>query len=159
MARGYIYEISDDLDKFSVNCMDESDFYEDLGSLCIDFVRDVEAETAENYVCEFLKRIGADWTLENEDVCEDGAVYSFVMSDSLKRAFFIQRFETAQELIEEMTLDEFACEDPYKLRSVIYDDYGDVVYYNGCLYNLDAFIRSAIPGKRYYVGTRVVFMH
>jgi hypothetical protein len=121
-------------------------------------VRDVEAETAENYVCEFLKRIGADWTLENEDVCEGGAVYSFVMNDDMKRSFFRQRFDTAKELMGRMTLDEFACDDPYKLRYAIYDDYGDVVYYNCCLYDLDDFIRNAIPGKRYYIGTRVVFM-
>lgn len=174
MGRGYIYEIADDLDDIGV--LDESDFYDDLGALGIDYVKNVESEEQqiirESFAEEF-KRFGATVKLVKADTPEDpegfpdGVYVVSGINKSFKEKYFKERYEEMKRLVESITLEQFATnlsQTPlYDIKRAMFRDYDDVVSQNenGCHYGwntLDYFIRTADPEKKYYIG-RVVFMH
>jgi len=152
MARGYCYEICSNLDE--IGNLSESDLYEYAGHE-FDFASDLASEDSieeTTNFAEMLKNCGA----EVIDVANDNGdnAYRVVFAEDTKLKYFSQRFASLKKLAAEITAEQFSEDSTelYDLRQAITNTCGDMVYFDGCLYNLDTFIRHAVVGKEYYIG-------
>ena len=148
MARGYIYEIS--TDKSSLGFMDESDFYDSLKYLEVDFVKDASREKA-HHLTDTIKKYGGE-----VGETEDGTKF-FVVRRDVRRKYFLERYRHFIKEAMNTPLDAFALDDPYDLRMTLRDSYGDGVFLNGVFYPLDDFMRLRVKeGVPYYIGNVVL---
>ena len=169
MGRGYMYEIEEQI--HHIGAMDESDFYEEIPALHIDYVQNMSLENQELIRDSFsftlqshgasVKSVTPD--ASDKDLFPHGVYAISNLSEAFKRNFFAERFNTMKKLAAEITLDQFASNASndiarYLLEKAITDEYGDMVYYQGTYYTVDYFIRNADPTKTYYLGN-VVFLH
>ena len=166
MSRGYIYEISDNID--TVGNMDQSDFYESISALEVDFVANIpenqQAELREAFI-QMLKSCGAVIRLVTDTDPEefsDGVYAVTGLKKKKKKNFFYDRFKRMKQLAESITLTQFAIDSNdkrslplYHLKKAIEEDYGDMVYLNSSWYTVDYFIRTADPNRTYYIGNVV----
>ena len=146
MGRGYCYEITTDKD--NILFMGESDLYE-YAQHEFDYASDLGKTESMETARDFAARISSD---VEELEGENGRFLAVRITNEDKLRYFGNRLERARELINSITPEEFATSDCYELRSLIQDDYGDMVYLNSSLYTLDAFVREADPDKTYYIG-------
>lgn len=100
MTRGYMYGITKNKD--DVFQFDETDLYESVDALSVDYVSDVPAENATDMRIQFLQRLtycGAE--VGYAEITDDGnktvsasyLVPYFILSDDVKREFFRDRFQ------------------------------------------------------------------
>lgn len=175
--RGYIYEVTSNIDMFGLFSLTESDLYDECGALSVDYVLDVEKEQMvelRDDLLGFFAKLGANVTkvsaegtaadeTESETDGDAEMIDCVEFSDDFKRNYFRKSFESARKLINEMDLDVFAginykSNMLYNLISSISDNYGDMVYFNASCYTMDDFIRSVEPGKKYFFGN-IVLLH
>ena len=156
MARGYCYEICSD--KEDIWSLSETDLYKYAGHE-FDYVSNLASEDSIEETtgfAEMLKNCGAeviDVTNDNRD-----NAYRVVFAKDTKLRYFSQRFTSLKKLAAEITAEQFF-EDSmelYNLRKAITEPYGDMVYLDSSLYDLDWFIRNAEVGKEYYIGNAVL---
>ena len=82
---------------------------------------------------------------------EDGVKY-FMVNDQMKRNFFFKNYEEFLCRSRTLTIDEFALDDPYKLKMLIDDPFSDGVYDpSEGFRTLDKYIRLTEPGKKYFI--------
>lgn len=166
MGRGYIYEVSDNIN--FIGSMGEEDFYEDLSALSVDYVANMDKADQDEMREDFLKTLkshGAHVQLITDDTLEEfpNGVYAVSnLNDIFKKNFFHERYRRMKTLAESITLQQFSIDSfdttLYNLKNAIVDDYGDMIYLNSSYETLDYFIRNANPQTTYYIGN-VVFMH
>lgn len=148
MARGYIFEVAEEKDDLLNITADH--FYERLSEFHVDYVSDeIDVDVVTQNFLEMLQQYGFS---------VDFAEKSFVVTTDGKMQYFRSRFAAVQKMITEMTLLTFATSELYSLRSLIQDDYSDIVCDpNGMCHDVDCWIRIADTHK-YYIGG-VVLMH
>ena len=149
MARGYIYEISEN--KEELFRMDESDFYEKI-NFEADYFSNENLEER-SFLEEKLNPLGIEF------VHEKGTDHiTFMISEQQKENYFQDRYEKLKKKVNEITLAEFAQGRFDDIQSLIEDTFDDAMYYNYELMTLDTFIRISNPNSKYYLGN-VVLMH
>lgn len=157
--RGYMFEITTDVN--DVCMLNTVDLYEEISSMSVDYIADVDDRDRKSLVNQFLSRFadrGADVSIENNENNWYGTIRS--ITPEVKRAYYKERFEKFQKLAAEIDLKNFS-EDSnvlYEISAAVKDDYGDMVYLDGYSYTLDYFIRNADPDTLYYVGN-VILLH
>lgn len=143
----YIYEVSCDRD--DIGYMDERDFYDKIGELCADYVRNAD--------CPEMERKDFFETMSQYGAITTDAANSIVFPEGFREKYFSRRFEKLKETVEGMTLEQF-CGNVYNLQSLIEQECSYYIYADG-LYKFDYWLREyMVPGKAYYVGN-VVFAH
>ena len=111
----------------------------------MDFVKMLESFGAKTGVIE-------DWEWETN-------YYYFTVGEDFKRNYFSARFNEFVKNVSEMTIDDFATKSQGRLVELLQDDFGDGVYYNGSLYDIDLFIREHLKeGVKYWIGNHVIEM-
>lgn len=148
MARGNIYEVSKM--EHGVGSMDESSFYGMLDELNIDFVSN--GDPGENrFFLQTMRDAAAG-------VGKDEKEY-FILTDEAKRNYFKNRFEKLKTFLSDLTLDTFALTGMYEISNLIEIRDGDCISMDGDRpKTVDAWLREAETGVKYYVGN-VVIMH
>lgn len=147
MARGNIYEVSKK--ESCVGSMDESLFYGMLDELKVDFVSN--GVFSENqFFLQTMKDAGAE-------VGKDEKEY-FILTDEVKRNYFKDRFEKLKTCLSALSLDTFSLTGMYEISDLIENRYGDCISMDGDTKTVDAWLREAETGVKYYVGN-VVNMH
>lgn len=173
MARGTMFHITNDPDNLGTMCA--SEFYEDVGSLHVEFVDDDQKEIADqNTEClaKMLEACGFPIFPDDEPANEDYKPAAFIIrtggDDSLtaaKMRFFQPLLESLKKEVSELDLKTFATAgcNTYSLIYKINDDYSDAVYletgeYGGSVYTMHEFIRNMDPDATYYVAANTVRM-
>lgn len=155
MARGYCYGIS--TDKAEAVCFSDGDI-EELDGIEFDYCKPIseeEVNTAVSDLLEMLKKHGAkvEETMDDES---GEPVFSFVLTNDVKKFYFKNQFHSFKKAAAEITLDKFATEDPYQLRWLINASYTDAAYsYSEGFNSLDQFMRQALVDTAYYVKNAV----
>lgn len=157
MGRGYAYEITDD--PATINSMDKDSIESHAEGLEIDYCSDMgdesRAKTKKKF-CDLLKSKGAI-------ISESKGIPSITgVTSGVKQNYFKERFEKMQKLASGITLEAFAS-DPYDtslytLSNMIHQQWSDVVYFNGVIYDMDTFIRNMQEDKTYFIGN-IIHMH
>ena len=157
MGRGYAYEITDD--PATINSMDTDSIENHAEGLEIDYCSEMGDESRDKTrkkFCEMLKSKGAT-------ISETKGILSITgVTSSVKQNYFKDRFDKMKKLAAGITLEAFAS-DPYDttlytLSNTIHQQWSDIVYFNGIIYDLDTFIRNMQDDKTYYVGN-IIHMH
>lgn len=148
MARGYIYEISDDLDQFPLG-LKESEFYEYI-----------------NHEFNYVKTLGPDVWYKDSMAKEVFAQTGFRVTETgtdeapcLKLEpepdrmadYWRNRLQRAKKILEDMSSEDFR-RSVETLQEAVDDTYGDMVCIDGSLITLDRFLRNAEEGRVYYLG-------
>lgn len=173
MARGTMFHITHSPEDAS--SMSESDFYQDLDSLGVDFVRDNEPDVSKEEIDSLVERLRKAGFIietyipedEHEEPMDPAPVIITGNADSLeecKMNYFKNAFKVMQEKASAMTLKQFSSDtlDTYELRMMIENTMGDAVYYGDpyeAPYSMDGFIRRLEPNRKYYIDPNTVFMH
>lgn len=145
--RGFIYEVSDSPnDIFS---MEEDDFLGLTSMLGCSMVKKIPDEQLESMKRVFTK-------LFSEYGASDYSVDSLTLTDSTKKNFFFNRFCQFRKTVETMTLEDFAESDPYAVRELLENSYGDMVFYNSDLFPLDRWVRNAPVNTTLYLGNVII---
>ena len=154
--RGYAYEITDDPN--ALNSMDKDSIESHSESLEIDYCSNMgsEAKTkASTAFCKKLKASGAEITAGKTPAISK-------VTSEVKQNYFKDRYEKMRKLAAGITLEAFAS-DPYdtnlyNLSTAIHNQWSDIVYFNGIIYDMDTFIRNMDADKTYYLGN-IIYMH
>lgn len=144
MSIRYIYEITEnaeDIDDISADILIEQG-----NALEADAFKDMEGVQGNELRIAFIARFAA-LGCSSPDL-----LHSFVLTSGARAKYFANRFTEVKEYVNNMTLRTFAGTDMYKLRSLIEDDDGAVVYYDNTLYPLDRWLRIAPLKRPLYVG-------
>ena len=166
MGRGYVFEISDNIELYPLGSMNAdtlNSFESELTSECEYFSDENDSNNIKILINEFINILSSAGIeiLEPIDDNTQNCRY-FRVSIRAKKNYFQNRFNMLRENITNLTLKDFAtnpgkCD---KLSSLINDEYGDAVMLNGSFYTLDSFIRNANPLTFYCLNiNKVVYMH
>ena len=157
MGRGLAYEISDD--PKALDSMDTDSIELNAQALEIDYCGTMDAEAkakAQKKLCDLFKSKGAT-------VSKEGKIPSISgVTAAVKENYFRERYEKMKKLAAGITLEAFSS-DPYdaslyNLTNTIYQQWSDVVYFNGVIYNMDTFVRNMQADKTYFLGN-IIHMH
>ena len=170
MARGYIYEITDNIDAYGIHLMgadeicnsypQEADYYRELDETELGEAKSDLIHTMESYGFRTGK-------LEDETLWTDEPIPWFEASNFGKRNYFRNRLQELQKMASNITLDQFANIpttgdvdriSSVTLKNLIDDDYTNAVYFNNSFYTFDEFMRNLEPDRKYYIGT-ICLMH
>lgn len=180
MIRGTIYYIT--ADPCPLHAMDESDFYDRVDALEVDYVQNDSAETAAQEIARLrtnLEKAGFGLVLPNGngewpgdievDACAPPA-FGFVTDsrdalDTARINWFARDLAELKAKVAALTPREFACDTAAAARIVelTSDTCGDAVYLDmgtgPALYTVPVFMRNLEPGRTYYVAANTVTMH
>lgn len=166
MARGHIFYVTENPRRdFAFG---ESDYYDKLDILNVDYVRDMSPEQSQEAVRLLRKRLQGIGAMVGEDVPE-GFAFSFRFGDAenAKHLHFAERLEEFKRRAAGLTLDEVVQHAP-ALDYLLDDGHEDMVCYvesfdDGYVkadITVDDFIRRLKPGDiPYYVYDRVILIH
>lgn len=159
MARGYIFEISDNPDR--IGNLTEDNMSECLSELGLDYVIQLNGAELKQVTMELTENLAAQGAKTG---CDEGLFYA-VLSDDFKSAYFRSRFEKFKKAACDMTLEQFSGVDREgswnllpELKYLICNDYSDMVYCDWDCAAFDTFVRNAVPGEKYYFGN-VLLLH
>lgn len=159
MARGYLYEISDNLDNYPISSLDIESMYRYCG-IEFEYIEKISNnETMENRknLIELLEQYG--FTIGSQE--DNNTTLTYISTTiTAKKNYFRSRLEQLKEQIKDITLKEFANETSTirYIQEAIEDKYGDAVSFNDSFYSFDDFIRQMKPNTKYYVGN-ICLMH
>ncbi len=140
----YIYEITEnpeDIDDISADILTEQG-----NALEADAFKDMEGVQGNELRIAFIARFAA-LGCSSPDLR-----HSFTLTSGARAKYFANRFSQVKEYVSNMSLRTFAGTDLYKLRNMIEEDDGAVVYYDNTLYPLDRWLRIAPIKKELYLG-------
>lgn len=154
MARGHIYEITDNPSAYPLGYM----YADELSQFC-----GQEFEYTEDYkepnpyhntsIMDILTQHGFNPKIITNPYDNDETCICFTAIKCGKESYFKSRFETLQNLMKDMTLEDFTdSETKNTIQNLVDDQYNDAVYFNTSFYTFDAFMRDIEPGKDYYIG-------
>lgn len=169
MASGFIYNIEEKIENLGIS---ESDFYENIGELNVDYVEQVDQLKAKQLMSDFAKRLEImgftvtphsyeDWDTAHHDIykLETGSAEQV---KAIQKAYFGHRLERLEAATKALDAERFCSDVGYAmdLRDLICDASGDVVSSRtDTIVEMDRFIRYLQPDKVYYLGDDVVLMH
>lgn len=155
MGRGYIYEISDNLDLYPIRYMHTDDLL--THSHEFDYVQEMDCKNPyeASGIIDILKQYGIQCDVIKDEDNED--VLTFTITQEAKHNYFRPRLQQLENIVDNMTLPDFS-KSIDSLQNLINDQYGDAVYFNNCFYTFDEFMRSAAPGSKFYIGN-IYYMH
>lgn len=159
MARGYLYEISDNLNNYPISSLDIESMYRYCG-IEFEYIENISNnETMENRknLIELLEQYG--FTIGSQE--DNNTTLAYVSATiTAKKNYFQSRLRQLKEQIKDITLREFANETSTirYIQEAIEDKYSDAVSFNGTFYSFDDFIRQMKPNTKYYVGD-ICLMH
>ena len=161
MARGMIYHITKQREDLGL--MSEDDFYGMTGALGCDYVEDCKDASARNA----LERLHmALWDAGMKVHCTgmERCWFSFHTPADISRAksvYFEEKFKKMKQMADAITPEQFSSDssEVYRLRMVIEDTFGDMVWDGYELHTADRFIRKLEPDTVYYVADNTVYMH
>lgn len=170
MSRGVMYHIGHETEIGNYVPIDESEFYEEISALGVDYVQNQHPENAKVSVSNLVQRLWAvgfkvklttDPDLEGFYLFQTGSEAELT---ACKAAYFKSAFESMKQMVNTMSLETFASDggEEYMLRSLINNKMGDAVYYGAYLeevYSLDSFIRKLTPNTGYYIAPETIYMH
>ncbi len=170
MSRGTMFHVVTDPD--CLGAMSESDFYEDLGSLGVDYVQDQDPDrsaTATGKLRDLIAGAGFRLAAAGEEY-EDGAAFAFRADtpdelDAAKQNWFRDGLEALKRKTAAIDLKTYAADTGavYDLKQLLDDTDGDAVYLDmgtgPAVYTLDYFVRNLEHGRTYYVDRVTVYMH
>lgn len=170
MSRGIMYHVGTERGIGDYTAMDESDFYESLGALGVDYVKNQHAENAKESVQNLVSRLcnaGFKGKLATDPDYEGFYFFDTGSKDELlvcKSKYFAGAFASLQKMVNEMALATFASDgsEEFVLRSLISNEAGDAVYFGEYLeaaYSLDSFVRKLEPNITYYITPETVYLH
>lgn len=165
MGRGYVFEISSDINLYSLNAVNARLMNEDRNlQLECDYFSDEEDPTEiKNLIDSFANILSSSGVtfIESEDNNTQN-YRCFRVSIQAKKNYFKNKFDMLRENITNLTLKDFAMnsEKCCRMSSLIDCNYGDAVMFDGSFYTLDNFIRTADPNVIYHLNIKcVVYMH
>ncbi len=166
MARGYSYYIMSNV--MSNNDTDVTfgagNYYEDLDSLGIEWVEDVDEEKSKEpleWLADTMSRLGAAvyFSCGSNDF-----VFSFKFSkvEKAQQDWFKPKLEKLKNEAAKLTLSDIIRSE-HSLDYIQNDNYGDMITMNDGFSDInmtvDDFIRQLKPGVFYYVYKKTVLMH
>lgn len=163
MARGYIFEIGTDPEK--LGDLSESDYYESLDALIVDYVADRTGDDRVDVLSFETEALAREYGFETGMENVNGELYGWLIptKDTLKRVAQ-KRFEKFRELSASVTEEDFE-KDTIKLweiRNTIKDTSGNLfVSEFGCEYPLLQWLANLDDdsmGRKFYIGN-VILMH
>lgn len=130
---------------------DEQDLF-DVGAK-FDYVENFEDEGCyAERVSNFLER------MERAGAMVDREAQSFTLTEDVVRRYFAGRYDALREMVNRLTLDEFAGAynpdsaskgvDVWSLQNTIEDEFDDGIFENGAYRTLDSFMRHATSDMR-----------
>ncbi len=155
MARGYCYEAVTDVD--SAGFLSEEDLYDYAGKE-FDYTEDLSADRNNETVLQFVEELALSGAYTTHRTGKDNLqIYGISFSKKAKEHYFETRLQRAKQILNNISLSDFASDsmELYRLRQEISHTDRDMVYLDGYLYNLDTFIRNAVPDKTYYISKAV----
>lgn len=155
MGRGYIYYITKDKDEEP--SFDESDYYDRLDALHVDYVQNESSENPLESLQQTLQELGAVLGYGYDK--NFAFSFSFKDVDKAKREFFEPRLRALKENVAALTLEHMVESEPAFEITPKGDLIAMEAYYGDSLCSVDDFIRSLESGVSYYVYEKVVFMH
>lgn len=160
MARGNIYYITKDKDRDI--SFTESDYYDKLDALCLDYVKDQDEEESEapiGWLRDMLSGLGAAVT---EGAGDFAFSFSFGGVEKMQQEYFRPKLEELKKQAEALTLFSVIRSAPC-LDQILDNDCGDLVTLaedgRDTDITVDDFIRRIKPGTVYYVYNKVILMH
>ena len=159
MARGYLFEISRNMDALG-NLSEESIVETDFAFCEADYYNELNKDEIHTCVEDFLERFAhLGCTTGSEDDHGKSIPY-IVFSDEAKKNYFRNKYVEFLKATEDMSLHDFATDSSlaYCLSHYINDSYSDAVMWDSSFYTLDAFVRSTETGTKYYIGN-ILLMH
>jgi predicted metalloendopeptidase len=122
----------------------------------LEWMSDTTKAKAQKKLCEIFKAKGAT-------IAKNGDVYSITnVTKSVKEDYFRERYEQMRKIASGITLESFASNpydsSLYNLVNAVYQQWSDIVYFNGVIYTMDSFIRSMEADTTYFIGN-IVYMH
>lgn len=159
MARGYLYEISNDLDDYPVF----SHNAESMNTYCgteFDYIENIaESDVLENQknLTELLEQYGFTTGCEEDEDTKHTYISTTITT---QKNYFGNRLRWLKEQVKDITLRDFATETTtiHSIQEAIEDTYGDAVLLNGSFYSFDSFVRMMESNTKYYLGN-VCLMH
>ena len=128
----------------------------DLAGNEFDYVGEDNSPDDIEYLVNWLKNNGANVFVS---LVDGEQVFSFEMTEDIKRNCFRSQYEEFKKMAEAITLDEFALKDPYKLRQLVEDPFSDAVYsYSMGFQPIDRWLRESGVGITYYFA-RAFLIH
>ena len=167
MTRGYVFEISSNLDLYPLGEMNADTLAnDDAGHTCSWFeALDPEFDDVDSLMCWFISALKYNAGIavqEFKPTLESPLAYCFEITQENKECWFSGAFDALKSKVESTSLSQFASsgEVTSKLINLINVFYEDAVVLDSVFCSLADFIRSATPGTTYYVNTKnVVLMH
>lgn len=160
MARGYIYEITDQPLMYPIRYMHEDDLY-DLQNHEFEFTQDLPLKDENPYevsgIIETLKQYGIILQKTTNPDDKDDICMCFTPTLENKHAYFATNLQSLKNKVKDMTIEEFI-EHDYDLKCLIDHPYSDAVYTNNTFCTFDSFMRSIEAGKTYFIGN-IAIMH
>lgn len=154
MARGHIYEITDNPSAYPLGYM----YADELSQFCeqeFDYAEDYEGPNPyhNTNIIDTLTRHGFNPKIIINPYDNDETCLCFTATKYGKESYFKARFKKLQNLIKDMSLAEFANpETKSTIQHLVDNSYDDAVYFNTSFYTFDTFMRDIEPGKDYYIG-------
>ena len=161
MGRGYVFEISSDLNRFpfgGMNADTMGSWDSGLQSECDYFQNFSDSDAyqiVENFVDEMTRCACIRFTWEENGSC-------FKVTPYHKEQYFKDSFAMLKDQVAAFSLEDFASDATKccRLSTLINNDFNDAVMLDGSFYTLDDFMRSADPNTVYCLNLkRVVYMH
>lgn len=145
---------------------DESDFYDHLEALHVDYVKNMSVQESEDpirWLDQMLTKLGAAIGYHKE--LKDGGFaccFRFEDAEKMKAAYFGPKLMKLKEEAEKLTLFELLHRAP-ELDRIIDDPYDDRVIFRDAadesMFTKDAFIREIKSGVTYYLYEKVILLH
>lgn len=168
MARGTIYHLSTDPE--SMGSMDESDFYNFLDRLDIDFVQNENPENSESSLAWLRDKLASSGFEIVEQNLPEGCAFAFQTGSAntlmlAKMAWFSDRYRALNRYLGTLSLEDFATSTSkaFQISELAEDPRGDAVWLDegcgACTKNLLDTVRDLAPDTVFYVAKNTVLMH
>lgn len=146
MARGTIFEVAKEA--ADLGNMDESQFY---GSSYAEWFKNEKDHASLEYLFDNFRNAGFETGFD-----EEGQYVIF--SECGKMNYFAHRYEHFKKLLKEADLRHFSTDYcwTHDLIDSITNKWSDAVLFEGVLYAMDEFVRTADIGEKYYFGNAVI---
>lgn len=150
MTRGYVFEISSNLDLYPLGEMSADSLAGNNLCNVYDSFIDKFADTDDSAI------VGLKTALKDAGVIvhEVGTDFWFTITQKNKENWFRTGFAILQTMVRKLSLSQYASDMGLSSRLVnlISGCYEDAVVLDSVFYSLTDFIRSATPGTTYYVN-------
>lgn len=146
MARGTFFEVAKEAADLSN--MDESQFYD---SSYAEWFKNEKDPASLEYLFDNFRNAGFETEFD-----EEGQYVIF--SECGKMNYFAHRYEHFKKLLKEADLRHFSTDYcwTHDLIDSITNKWSDAVLFEGVLYAMDEFVRTADIGEKYYFGNAVI---